>query len=366
MRSLLRIGAILGKEVRQLARDRLTFGMIVGIPLLQILLFGYAINLDVRHLRAGVADQAGTQLSRRLVADAEATQVVDVVERVRTAGELEDLLRRGRITVGIFIPPDFERRAADPARPAAQLLVDGADPVIAGIAAQLAQMPFGGRAGVDAAQPARLFETRNYYNPERRSPVYIVPGLIGVILTLTMVLFTAVAIVRERERGNLELLITTPIRNLELMIGKIIPYIVIGLIQVTIILLVGWLLFDVPVRGSVVDLYGGALVFIAAALGLGLAISTFAATQFQAMQLTFFTFLPQMLLSGFMFPFAGMPPLAQRIGNLMPLTHFIAVIRGVVLRGATLGEMLPNVQALGIFFLITMALATLRFRKRLD
>jgi len=365
LRSLLRIGAILTKEVRQLSRDRLTFGMIVGIPLLQILLFGYAINLDVRHLRAGVADQAGTQLSRRLVGDAQASQVVDVVAQARTAGELEDLLRRGEITVGILIPPDFDRRLREGSRPAAQLLVDGTDPVVGNVATQLAQMPFVARKEL-STDATRIFAVRTYYNPERRSPVYIVPGLIGVILTLTMVLFTAVAIVRERERGNLELLITTPIRNLELMVGKIIPYIVIGLIQVTIILLVGRLLFDVPVRGSLGDLYGGALVFIAAALGLGLVISTFASTQFQAMQLTFFAFLPQMLLSGFMFPFEGMPPLAQRIGNLFPLTHFIGIVRGVVLRGAPLEELTGNLRALGIFFLITMALATLRFRKRLD
>jgi len=365
MSSLLRVGAVVGKEIRQLSRDRLTFGMIVGIPLFQILLFGYAINLDVRHLRAGVADQATTQLSRQLVADVEASQVVDIVAWARTAGELEDMMRRGEITVGIVIPADFERRVREAGRPAAQLLVDGSDPTVANIALRLGTMRFELRK-VPIERPSTVFEVRNYYNPERRSAVQIVPALMGVILTLTMVLFTSVAVVRERERGNLELLITTPIRNLELMIGKIIPYIVIGLIQVTIILLVGRYLFDVPVRGSVVDLYLGSLLFIAASLSLGLMLSTFAKTQFQAMQLAFFAFLPQLLLSGFMFPFDGMPPLAQQIGRLLPLTHFIAIVRGVVLRGAVLEELMPNVRALGIFFLITMALATLRFRKRLD
>ena len=365
MSSLLRVGAVVGKEIRQLSRDRLTFGMIVGIPLFQILLFGYAINLDVRHLRAGVADQATTQLSRQLVADVEASQVVDIVAWARTAGELEDMMRRGEITVGIVIPADFERRIREAGRPAAQLLVDGSDPTVANIALRLGTMRFELRK-VPIERPSTVFEVRNYYNPERRSAVQIVPALMGVILTLTMVLFTSVAVVRERERGNLELLITTPIRNLELMIGKIIPYIVIGLIQVTIILLVGRYLFDVPVRGSVVDLYLGSLLFIAASLSLGLMLSTFAKTQFQAMQLAFFAFLPQLLLSGFMFPFDGMPPLAQQIGRLLPLTHFIAIVRGVVLRGAVLEELMPNVRALGIFFLITMALATLRFRKRLD
>ena len=365
MSSLLRVGAVVGKEIRQLSRDRLTFGMIIGIPLFQILLFGYAINLDVRHLRAGVADQATTQLSRQLVADVEASQVVDIVARARTAGELEDMMRRGEITVGILIPADFERRVREAGRPTAQLLVDGSDPTVANIALRLGAMRFELRK-VPIERPSTVFEVRNYYNPERRSAVQIVPALIGVILTLTMVLFTSVAVVRERERGNLELLITTPIRNLELMIGKIIPYIVIGLIQVTIILLVGRYLFDVPVRGSVVDLYLGSLLFIAASLSLGLMLSTFVKTQFQAMQLAFMAFLPQLLLAGFMFPCDGMPPLAQQIGRLLPLTHFIAIVRGVVLRGAALEELLPNVRALGIFFFITMALATLRFRKRLD
>ena len=222
MSSLLRVGAVVGKEIRQLSRDRLTFGMIVGIPLFQILLFGYAINLDVRHLRAGVADQATTQLSRQLVADVEASQVVDIVAWARTAGELEDMMRRGEITVGIVIPADFERRVREAGRPAAQLLVDGSDPTVANIALRLGTMRFELRK-VPIERPSTVFEVRNYYNPERRSAVQIVPALIGVILTLTMVLFTSVAVVRERERGNLELLITTPIRNLELMIGKIIP-----------------------------------------------------------------------------------------------------------------------------------------------
>lgn len=363
--SLQRIVAIAAKEVLQLLRDRITFGMIVGIPLLQITLFGYAINLDVRHLAAGVADLANTQLSRQLIADTEATQVVRIAHRVRTAAELEELLRRGKITVGIFIPADFSRRIRDPARTAGQLLIDGSDPSIATIATQLARMRFQLRKGEPAAAAA-VYEIRNYYNPERRSAVQIVPALIGVILTMTMVLFTSVAIVRERERGNLELLITTPVRNLELMIGKIAPYIVIGLIQVSIILIAGVLLFQVPVVGRLVDLYLASLLFIAASLSLGLMISTFAKTQFQAMQLTFFVFLPSILLSGFMFPFDGMPLIARRVAVLLPLTHFVELVRGIVLRGAGLAEMLPSARALAIFLGVTMTLAVVRFRKRLD
>jgi ABC-2 type transport system permease protein len=363
--SLRRIHAIANKEVRQLLRDRLTFAMIVGIPLLQVILFGYAINTDVRHLRAGVADLAATQMSRTLVAEAQASQVVDVTAVAPSAQALEAMLRDGRVEVGIYIPPDFDRRLQTGAQPAAQLMVDGSDPTLLGVAQGLAHMPLTARPMTGAA-PAPLFELRNYYNPERRSAVAIVPALIGVILTLTMVLFTAVAIVRERERGNLELLITTPVNNVELMVGKISPYIVIGLIQVTIVLFLGWLLFSVPVNGSLVDLYLAALLFIAASLGLGLLISTLARTQFQAMQLTIFTFLPAILLSGFMFPFDGMPRFAQWLGEILPLTHFVRLVRGILLRGAGLGGLMPDIWPLLLFLAITMTLAILKFRKRLD
>ncbi len=365
MKSLRRILAIIVKEIRQLARDRLTFGMIIGIPLLQIMLFGYAINTDVRHLQGAVADHAGTQLSRKLTADLQASQVIDFKRVASGPRQIEDLLRSGDIAVGLVIPADFERRLLDPSRPAAQLMVDGTDPSISSVATSLKLMQFGTR-NVDAPATTALFEVRNYYNPERRSAVQIVPSLIGVILNLTMVLFTAVAVVRERERGNLELLITTPVTNVELMVGKIAPYVLIGVAQVTIILLTGLVVFEVPVVGSLLDLYVASLVFIAATLSLGLVISTFARTQFQAMQLTVFTYLPSILLSGFMFPFDGMPQIAQWLGKLLPLTHFVVMVRAIVLKGATLLEVLPSMRALMIFFLITMVAAILRFRKRLD
>ena len=364
--SLRRIRAVAAKEVRQLLRDRLTFGMIVGIPLLQVILFGYAINTDVRHLRAAVADMAGTQLSRSVVSSAQASQVVDIVAVARSAPELETLLRDGKVSVGLYLPPDFDRLAMSGTRPAAQLMVDGSDPTLLGVAQGLAKLPLAGRYQPPRSVPATLFEMRNFYNPERRSAVDIVPALIGVILTLTMVLFTAVAIVRERERGNLELLITTPVSTVELMAGKIGPYIVIGLIQVSIVLLLGWLLFHVPVVGSIATLYLSALLFIAASLGLGLLISTLAKTQFQAMQLTVFTFLPSILLSGFMFPFDGMPAFARWIGEFLPLTHFIRLVRGVLLRGASLSGMWVDVWPLLAFLAVTMVLAVLKFNKRLD
>jgi ABC-2 type transport system permease protein len=364
--TLQRMWAIASKEVRQLARDRLTFGMIVGIPVIQILLFGYAIDLDVRHLRAGIVDDAQTQAARWLAADLGASQVLDIVAHPATVQELEQLMRRNEIVVGVHIPPDFERRLADRVRPAAQLLIDGTDPQVAAVAAALVDMPFAPRAKLAVTAHAPLFAPRAFYNPERRSAVMIVPSLIGVILTFTMVLFTAVAIVRERERGNLELLITTPVKTIELMIGKIAPYIVIGLIQVTLILVVGVTLFDVPVNGSLADLYIASALYIAATLGFGLLISTVAKVQFQAFQLTFFVMIPSILLSGFVFPFDGMPKAAQWIAQVLPLTHFVALVRGIVLKGAGLGELLSPLRNLAILFVISMTLAVLRFHKRLD
>jgi len=377
MNSLRRVIAMARKEFRQLRRDRLTIGMIVGIPLMQVMLFGYAINTDVRHLRAGVADLAGTQRARMLVADAEASQVIDVVKRAASAAELELLLRRGAIAVGLFIPPDFDRRIyrlgmaamhGQPAPVPAQLLVDGSDPVILGAAQGLAHLPVQMRfiPGPVGTVSRDSFAVRAYFNPERRSVVQIVPGLIGVILTMTMVLFTAVAIVRERERGNLELLITTPVRTIELMVGKIVPYIAIGLIQVTLVLAIGVFVFGVPVRGSLVDLYLAAVLFVGASLALGLLISTFAQTQFQAAQMMVFVFLPSILLSGFMFPFDGMPRLAQLIGEVLPLTHFLRLVRGILLRGAGLGELRGELLPLGLFVGVALGVAMVRFRKRLD
>jgi len=365
VKRLRRLSAVMRKEVLQLRRDRVTFGMVVGIPVIQILLFGYAINTDVRNLEAAYADQSGTHLSRQLVAELRQSQVLDFVALASGPEDLDERLRRGEISVGILIPADFDRRVMDPRRPAAQLLVDGADPTILGVANQLANMPFGADSRLSPAQSA-TFAVRAYYNPERRTAVNIVPGLIGVILTMTMMLFTAVAVVRERERGNLELLINTPIRNAELMVGKILPYVAIGLVQLAIILIVGRLLFDVPVRGSIVELYVAALLFITANLGLGLLISTIAQTQFQAMQMTVFLLLPSILLSGFMFPFAGMPAFAQLLGELLPNTHFIRLTRGIMLRDATLLELRQEVLTLAGFTVVAVLFAVKRFSRRLD
>ena len=295
------------KKYGSLRRDRLTFGMIVGIPVMQMLLFGYAINTDVRNLRTAIADQANTHLSRQFIAELSETQVVDIVDYVTTPAELEEHLRMGEMSVGVVIPADFDRRVIDPERPAVHLLVDGSDPTIS--ASQSSCATCRSRSIRARQRRSNNIEVRPSYNPERRTPVNIIPGLMGVILTLTMMLFTAVAIVRERERGNLELLINTPVSSAELMIGKVIPYIVIGMIQLALILVVGDVLFQVPMRGSVLDLYLASGAFIAANLSLGLVISTVAKTQFQAMQMTFFVLMPSILLSGFVFPFDGMPDL---------------------------------------------------------
>ena len=365
MMSWSRIMAIVKKEVRQLRRDRLTFGMVVGLPVIQMLLFGYAINTDVRNLRTAIVDQSQTHLSRQFVAELGQTQVVDIVESVQTITEVNDLLRSGRISIGVVLPVDFDRRVALRSRSAVQLLVDGTDPTILGVANQLRNIPFAFDVTPESAG-WQLVETRPYYNPERRSPVNIIPGLMGVILTMTMILFTAVALVRERERGNLELLINTPLSSTELMVGKVVPYIVIGMLQLALILGVGRLLFDVPVRGSIADLYLASAAFVAANLTLGLLISTAAKTQFQAMQMMVFILLPSILLSGFMFPFDGMPSFARYIGEVLPNTHFIRLTRGIMLRDAGLGEMLPDLLYLIGFTLVAMIIAAARVTKRLD
>jgi len=363
-----RLFAIVLKEVRQLRRDRISLAMILGIPVMQLVLFGYAINLNLRGLQAAVADQAGTAGSRDVVMDMIATGVIEVGADARSPQDLMAMLRRGEISVGVVIPADFERRRLD-GREAVQVLVDGSDTVVQGAAMQLAQMPLGASpAPTPDASPVRTGQISvvSFYNPERRSPVNIVPGLIGVILTMTMVLFTGVAIVRERERGNMEMLMATPVSRTELMVGKVLPYVLIGLVQTTLVLMLGLWLFDVPILGSVLDVYVAAMLLIVANLTLGLLISTQAQSQFQAMQMTFFVFLPSILLSGFMFPFSGMPTAVQWLAEVLPLTHFLRLIRGVMLRGATLLDLWPDVLALLAFTAVMMTAAILRFRKRLD
>ncbi len=359
-----RIRAVATKELLQLRRDRLTGGMIVGIPLMQILIFGYGINLDVRHLHAAFVDHSNTVASRALIADLAASQVVQFSTEARDVQQMRELMASGVISAGLYIPADFERRRIERDRPVAQLMVDGTEPGVEGVLRAMSTMPVELRPLSNRELP-RTLEVLTEYNPERRTAVQIVPALIGVILNMTMVIFTAIALVRERERGNLELLITTPVKSVELMIGKLLPYVLVGLIQTTIIYLTGLWLFDVPSNGAVWQLYVGASLFIAATLALGLLISTFAQTQFQAMQLGFFTMLPSILLSGFMFPFEGMPVPVQAFAQILPLTHFTEIVRGVVLRGAELSALTEPVLKLSAFLVVAVSLAALRFRKRL-
>ena len=362
--SLRRLGSIVVKELRQLRRDRLTFAMIIGIPTMQLILFGYAINLDVRNLETAVLDQADTARSRELVAGLAATGVMHIGHVASSPQEVEALMRAGEISAAVVLPPDFETRLERRDRPAIQIVVDGSEQVIQAAARQLAAFPVRGNQGWTDATAS--VEVVNFYNPERRAAVNTVPGLVGMILTMTMVLFTAIALVRERERGNLEMLIATPVSPWELTVGKIVPFIGIGLVQTTVVLVLGDVLFDVPLRGSLAELYLAALVFITANLSLGILISTLTKTQFQAMQMSFFTFLPQILLSGFMFPFAGMPQAAQYVAEALPLTHFLRLVRGIMLRGADITELWPSLMALGIFITIMLTIAVSRVRKRLD
>lgn len=361
---LTRLFAIIVKELRQLRRDRVSFALIVGIPTIQILLFGFAINLDVRGLRAGVLDQAATVQSRELISGLAATGVIEIKHYARAQQDIDRLMQHGDISIALVVPEDFETRLARRDRPAIQVIVDGSDQVIQAAARQLASYPVYSVTGwTRRIQP---IEVVNLYNPERRAPINTVPGLIGVILSMTMVLFTAVALVRERERGNLEMLIATPVSPWELTAGKVLPFVFIGLVQVTLVLLLGRLVFHVPSRGAIGDIYLAALTFILASLSLGVFLSTLARSQFQAIQLAFFTFLPQILMSGFMFPFAGMPVVAQYLAEVLPMTHFMRLIRGIMLRGAELSELWPDLAALILFSVVFLTISTLRVHKRLD
>jgi ABC-2 type transport system permease protein len=365
--ALSRIAAITFKEFRQLSRDRLTFGMVVMIPLIQLLLFGYAINTNIRNIEVGLLDEANSSASRLIVDAVRATQVVHFKESYYTAQEAEAAITAGRVRAVLVLPRNLEQRAANPGSqlPLGQWLVDASDNIVSSALLSLRNMPLPLAPGGQQVK-APTFEVALYFNPERRTPVNIVPGLLAVILTMTMILFTSTAIVREKERGNLELLITTPLRSFELMLGKIVPYILIGLVQMTIILTLGHFVFAVPINGAPLQIVGATLLFIAASLTLGLIISTIAKAQLQAMQMTVFVLLPSILLSGFLFPYEGMPRPAQWIAEALPATHFVRMIRGVVLRDASLANVPEDALFLIGFTLVGLVIATLKFRKSLD
>lgn len=367
--------AILIKEFRQIRRDRLTFAMMVAVPIVQLVLFGYAINTDPKHLPLAVVSADHSEFSRSLIAGMENSGYFRVTERPRSEAEGNRLLDEGKVQFLLVVPPDFSRQVQRGERPALLLAADATDPAAAGNAlaalGSLSQQALahdlnGPLQHLRGSDPPFEFRVQRRYNPEGVSRYNIVPGLIGVILTMTMVMMTALAMTRERERGTMENLLATPVKPLEVMVGKIVPYILIGYVQVAVILLAAWWLFEVPMIGSLALLSAALVVFIAANLAVGFTFSTVARNQLQAMQLTFFFFLPSMLLSGFMFPFRGMPRWAQVIGEVLPLTHFLRIVRGIMLKGNGIAEIMPNVWPIALFMVAAGVVAMLRYRQTLD
>ena len=360
------------KEFIQMRRDRLTLGIMIGVPVIQLLLFGFAIQTDVRNLPTVVLDESRTPASREIIAAFQNTGNFRIVRHVDGRPALDAAIARGDAQAGIVVPNAFPRDLVRGRTATVQVIVDASDPLssqaalaaAAGVA-QMRNLVFLSAAAGRSALPLEA-RIRPRYNPGLRSPTYIVPGLAGVILTMTMVLITAMAIVRERERGTLEQLIVTPIRKTELMLGKIAPYVGVGLIQMSVVLLLGRFVFDVPLTGNVLLLYGISLLFIVASLSFGLFVSTLVKTQQQAMQVSFFFILPNILLSGFMFPRQAMPLVFQWIGLALPLTHFLKVLRGILLKGVGLAALWPEVLILASFAVTLIALAVTRFHKTLD
>jgi len=370
-----RLIAVLLKEFRQVRRDRLTFGMMVVIPIVQLVLFGFAINGDVRKLPLAVYDGDRSTFSRSLVAALETSQYFRVAQHVSGEAQGDALLARGDVQFVLVVPADFSRKLVRGERPVILLAADATDPAATGNALAsvnaiaeraIGRDLVGPLARLRAAPPPYEIRSQRRYNPEGLTRYNIVPGLMGVILTMTMVMMTSLAMTRERERGTMENLLATPLSPLEVMVGKIVPYILIGYVQVSVILVAGRLMFDVPMVGSVWLLSAVMVLFIAANLAIGFTFSTLARNQLQAMQLTFFFFLPSMLLSGFMFPFRGMPGWAQHIGEVLPLTHFLRIVRGIMLKGNTFSEILPHAWPIALFMLGAGVLALMRYRQTLD
>ncbi len=373
--SFTRFAAVVVKEFIQMRRDRLTFGMLVGVPMMQLMLFGFAINTDPKHLPTALRVADESVFARSLVSALENSAYFHIVRRAASEAEAGELLRRGDVQFVVNIPEGFARRLQRGERPVLLVEADASDPVATGNAiAVLANLNLGGLDHDLTGPLARLkgqgppFEVRVHrlYNPEGITQYNIVPGLMGVILTMTMVMGTGLAMTRERERGTLENLLATPVRPLEVTLGKIVPNILVGYIQVGLILLAALFVFHVPMFGSLTLLLVCVLAFVFANLAVGFTFSTLAKNQMQAMQMTMFYFLPSMMLSGFMFPFRGMPGWAQAIGELLPLTHFLRIVRGILLKGNGLPEILPDLWPMLAFMLAALTLALLRYRKTLD
>ncbi len=373
--SLSRFWAMVLKEFIQMRRDRVTFAMMVGIPLLQLTLFGFAINSDPKNLPAVVLSADQGPFSRSLVWAMRHSGYFAVVHEVRTEAEAARLIQLGDVQFVLNIPVDFSRRLLRGEQPAVLIEADATDPAATGpalsavktIADSVFDRDLAGPLERLKAKPGPVaFQVHAHYNPENITQYNVVPGLMGVVLTMTMVVITALAITRERERGTMENLLATPVRPFEVMIGKITPYIVVGYVQVALILLAARFIFNVPNIGSIGLLCVVAFVFITANLAVGITFSTLAQNQLQAVQMAFFFFLPSILLSGFMFPFRGMPEWAQAIGTCLPITHFLRIIRGILLKGNGVAEILPEVWPMLLFLAVAMTVGVKRYRQTLD
>jgi ABC-2 type transport system permease protein len=370
-----RFWAVLMKEFVQMRRDRLTFAMMVGIPILQLILFGFAINADPKALPTAVLSADNSVFARSFVRAMENTGYFRVLRHLETEQEAERALALGEVQFIVNIPENFARKLVRGERPVLLLQADATDPAATSnaLAALLTlnQTAFardlsGSLAHLQNAPPPFDVRVHRRYNPEGVTQYNIVPGLIGTILTMTMVMMTGLAMTRERERGTMENLLATPVRPIEVMTGKIMPYIIVGYIQISIILAAAKLLFAVPMVGSLLLLSVAAIIFIAANLAVGFTFSTLARNQLQAMQMAFFFFLPSILLSGFMFPFRGMPQWAQWLGEVLPLTHFLRILRGILLKGNGAAEIAPNVWPIAVFLLVAAIIALKRYRETLD
>lgn len=370
-----RLVAVVVKEFIQMRRDRLTFAMMVAIPVLQLTLFGYAINSDPRHLPTAVLSHDNSAFSRAIITGLQTSTYFRVTALVPDAATLDRMLARGEVQFAVEIPTGFDRRIMRGDRPPLLVMADATDPSATGnavaaleriIDTALAPLLEGPLAGLARGPPAVELRVHRRYNPETLTAYNIVPGLIGTILTMTMIIMTALAMTRERERGTMENLLAMPVRPIEVMIGKLAPFVLVGAIQVLVIIAASRLLFDVPMEGAPLVLVAGLLVFIVANLTVGFLFSTIARNQLQAMQMSFFFFLPSILMSGFMFPFRGMPEWAQAIGEVLPLTHFLRVVRGVMLKGNALADVWPDIWPMLAFLGAVSILAIARYRQTLD
>ena len=363
--------AMLVKEFIQLKRDRVSFAMIIMIPLVQLLLFGYAINTNPRHLPTAVLLQESSDLGRSILASLKNTDYFDITQLPRNEAELDELLASGKVLFAIEIPANFERAVRRGDRPAMLVIADATDPVASGSALGTLGQAIQTALVHDRAIPVTTqlpFDIRAHarYNPAGLSQLNIVPGLVGTILTMTMLIFTALSVTREIERGTMENLLSMPITPVEIMLGKIVPYVLVGFVQASLIIGIGVTLFGVPILGSLAMLAALSTLFIATNLSIGYTFSTVAQNQLQAMQMSLMFFLPNILLSGFMFPFAGMPAWAQWIGEALPLTHYLRIVRSIMLKGSSIADLRYDAVAMFILMLFAMTIAVTRFRRTLD